>query len=350
MSGASRAEMLEAMAQEFLAEHPGDADEDDVKDESRLRATFRASLANPSAEAPRRAALEQEMEGWAWLPATGDCEAPEVEFDDAATADEVDSRLRGLARLRARWDELVGHCAYAMKRSGIHLRLGFGSFRHYVEERLQLPARAVEQRAALESRIAASPALQEARRQRLPYEKLRLLTALPERDIGSWTPRAHRLTCVELRRRVQGEKERQMRAVRQLAVPLPRRVALLLATAVEVVRERVGQALTAGKALGLIAWHFLETWLDTVKGARSRSQKVRKRDGGHCQAPGCSHRAADAHHVEFRSHGGGDEIENLTSLCEFHHWCIHNGFLRVVGRAPDRLRWFLRGKRWTGRG
>jgi 5-methylcytosine-specific restriction endonuclease McrA len=44
------------------------------------------------------------------------------------------------------------------------------------------------------------------------------------------------------------------------------------------------------------------------------SRKVRDRDAGACQVPGCSHRGEHAHHVLFRSRGGGDEQENLMAL------------------------------------
>jgi hypothetical protein len=44
--------------------------------------------------------------------------------------------------------------------------------------------------------------------------------------------------------------------------------------------------------------------------------------------------------VQYRSHGGGDEPGNLVSLCAAHHLhAVHLGWLRVRGRAPDRLRW-----------
>ena len=78
------------------------------------------------------------------------------------------------------------------------------------------------------------------------------------------------------------------------------------------------------------------------------SRKVRDRDGGECQVPGCSHRAQHAHHVVFRSRGGGDEQENQVALCAFHHLrCVHGGYLRVEGRAPE-LRWVLGGVEWRG--
>ena len=65
-----------------------------------------------------------------------------------------------------------------------------------------------------------------------------------------------------------------------------------------------------------------------------------ERDLGYCQAPGCSRRAAQVHHVEFRSHGGADSMENEIALCAAHHLvAIHEGYMRVTGKAPDELVW-----------
>jgi hypothetical protein len=339
--GSSRIERLEAMAQEYL----GEISTDDCDEERPLGSGFRRI--GPG-DAPRRAALERETERWAGLPAVAAIAAPDVGFDEFATAQEIDTRLRELANLRASWDDLIGWCAHVIKRSGMPVLLGFATFRQYVEERLGLPPRSVEQREALERRLWGSPALREARRQKLSYEKLRVLSRLAERDIGSWTPRAQALTCIELRRRVEGERDRQMRVARTLAVSMPRRIAALLAAAVHAVRARVQRALPIGKCLSIIAWHFIETWKDEVQPARTRAQKVRERDQGWCQVPGCSHPAAHAHHVEFRSHGGGDELENLVAMCSFHHLRgVHGGYLRVVGQAPDALTWFLKGEAWA---
>jgi hypothetical protein len=344
--GSSRLDRLEAMTQEFLAGFSDDGDEDETRP---LGPGFRRI---GEGDGPRRAALEQETERWAMLPAIPEIPAiavPDLRFDATATAQEVDAGLRTIAELRAGWDDLVGWCAHVIRRSGIHVRLGFATFRHYVEERLGLPVRTVEQRERLEKRLWESPALREARRQKLSYEKLRVLSGLKEHEIDAWTSRAHALTCIELRREVEGDRERQMRAARKLSVPMPRRFAVLLAAAVRTVRERAGRALPVGKCLSVIAWHFIETWKGHVQPSRSRSQKVRERDLGQCQVPGCSHRAVHSHHIVLRSHGGSDDPANQVALCAFHHLrCIHGGYLRVVGTAPDRLRWFLNGKEWTG--
>jgi len=42
------------------------------------------------------------------------------------------------------------------------------------------------------------------------------------------------------------------------------------------------------------------------------------------------------HHLTYRSHGGGDDGENLISLCSFCHLDgEHGGRLRVRGKAGD---------------
>ena len=82
-----------------------------------------------------------------------------------------------------------------------------------------------------------------------------------------------------------------------------------------------------------------------MKKARTLSQRVRERDLGRCQFPACSRRAVHAHHVDPRSHGGPDTQENLVALCACHHLVgIHGGFIRVSGRAPDRLVWEVGGR------
>jgi hypothetical protein len=343
LPGSTRIEQLEAFAQEYLGEFSTDGDSDETRT---LGPGFRACGLGHRA---RRATREAETNPWAELPPVPELTAPDVPFDETSTAQEIDERLRALARLRAGWDRLIGFCGHAVKRSGIPVLLGYDGFRQYVEERLGLHARAVEQRVALEKRLWDSPALQEARRQGVSYEKLRVLARMPETDIASWIPRALEATCIALKREVEGEHERQMRARKKMLVPLPRGVAVLLAAAIEAVRGRFGRALSTGTCLAVIAFHFLASWSGAERRSKTRSQKVRDRDQGWCQVPGCSHHAVHSHHIDFRSHGGSDDPENQVGLCTFHHLrCIHGGFLAVFGRAPDRLTWLLGGTVWKG--
>ncbi|HUL58403.1 MAG TPA: HNH endonuclease signature motif containing protein [Anaeromyxobacteraceae bacterium] len=342
LPGSSRIERLEAIAQEFAGEHPLDPEADPV-------APVRDALQPIGEREDRRATLEAETERWAVLRAVADAAVPDVRFYETATAHDVDAKLRELARLRAQVDDVLGYCAAVVKKSRMWKLLGFASFRQYSEERLGLGARTVEERAKAEERRWRSPALREAKRQGLGFEKLRLLSRLREEEIEAWAPRAEELTCSALRRELEVETERQMRARRKLSVALPLRVAAVLAAAVQAVRERLGRCVPAGKCLAIVAQHFIDVWGGLAKRRKSRAQKIRERDLGWCQVPGCSHRATQTHHVLYRSHGGGDDPENKIGLCAFHHLrCIHGGWLRVVGKAPDQLRWFLNGEPWAG--
>jgi hypothetical protein len=65
------------------------------------------------------------------------------------------------------------------------------------------------------------------------------------------------------------------------------------------------------------------------------------RDGFVCRSPLCSRRDVTPHHLWFRSAGGGEEDENLASLCL---WChlhgIHEGRIKAQPPASD-IRWEL---------
>src|SRR5690606_38127727 len=161
-------------------------------------------------------------------------------------------------------------------------------FEHYCSERLGLSARAVEQRAAVEKRLWQVPALRAARDAGLSYEKVRLLSRLPDRDIEGWIPRARELTSIALAADLEDRDEAQMRAARTRRATVPIRVALLLQAAFRAVRAYEGRLLDDGRCLVRLARHFIDTWKPLHKKARTLSQKVRERDLGRCQLPGCS--------------------------------------------------------------
>jgi hypothetical protein len=126
---------------------------------------------------------------------------------------------------------------------------------------------------------------------------------------------------------------------------MPRRIAGVLAAAIQAAGTLTDTVVSPGRSLAFMAKHFLDVWQPSERRSKTRSRKARDRDLCQCQVPGCSRPATQAHHVMFRSQGGGDEQENLVGLCAFHHLrCIHGGYLRVFGRAPDQLTWFLGGK------
>jgi hypothetical protein len=106
--------------------------------------------------------------------------------------------------------------------------------------------------------------------------------------------------------------------------------------------REAGRAVTKGEALGWICAHALRSW-NAVDARVRREHRVFARDGWRCAAPGCTRmRGLHSHHVVFRAQGGGNERENLVTLCAYHHLRgVHGGTLRIRGRAPEALRFEL---------
>jgi HNH endonuclease len=97
-----------------------------------------------------------------------------------------------------------------------------------------------------------------------------------------------------------------------------------------------------GTALEALLDHVIRAWGERDAVVR-REHRILERDGFRCAVPGCSsHANLQVHHVVFRSQGGGDEPENLVTLCTWHHQRgIHGGRVRCTGRAPRGLRFEL---------
>ena len=50
---------------------------------------------------------------------------------------------------------------------------------------------------------------------------------------------------------------------------------------------------------------------------------ARERDTCRCRFPGCGSRRVDLHHIVYWSHGGRTDLDNLISLCPYHHMLVH---------------------------
>jgi hypothetical protein len=70
----------------------------------------------------------------------------------------------------------------------------------------------------------------------------------------------------------------------------------------------------------------------------ARRRAVERRDGGRCRVPGCRHATfVDVHHLQLRSEGGTEELDNLLTLCAAHHRALHRGRLRIEGTPSQGL-------------
>ena len=60
---------------------------------------------------------------------------------------------------------------------------------------------------------------------------------------------------------------------------------------------------------------------------------ARDRDTCRCRFPGCESRRVDLHHIQYWSNGGRTTLDNLVSLCKYHHLLVHDrGYLIAAAR------------------
>jgi hypothetical protein len=64
--------------------------------------------------------------------------------------------------------------------------------------------------------------------------------------------------------------------------------------------------------------------------SRALSHALRIRDAG-CRYPGCTqNHYTDSHHIKHWAQGGETSMENLVTLCRFHHGLLHKGEYRLA--------------------
>jgi hypothetical protein len=184
---------------------------------------------------------------------------------------------------------------------------------------------------------------------RLSYEKARLVAGVAdESTVAAWISKAEEMKCIALEREIDAAQEAQACARGDFVVRVPERVGALVSLAFRTARKVAGRWLPPAECLVRLAEHFIETWKEALKEKRTRHRKVRERDEGWCQVPGCSRPADHVHHIVHKSQGGTDDPENLVSVCAVHHLHgLHMGYVRVRGRAPDALVWELGPPDWA---
>jgi hypothetical protein len=69
-----------------------------------------------------------------------------------------------------------------------------------------------------------------------------------------------------------------------------------------------------------------------IRGRLRRAINIR--DDGRCQVPGCTEPATVIHHLRHWASGGTTCLPNLVSLCNGHHWLVHEGGFTLAIRKP----------------
>ena len=85
------------------------------------------------------------------------------------------------------------------------------------------------------------------------------------------------------------------------------------------------------------------TVVEISKPGRTISAALRRALGlrdSQCRFPGCCAKRVDAHHIRYRRHRGPTTLDNLLSLCRFHHKLVHEGGYTISRGADGDLRFY----------
>jgi hypothetical protein len=70
---------------------------------------------------------------------------------------------------------------------------------------------------------------------------------------------------------------------------------------------------------------------------------ARERDHGRCRYPGCESRRVDLHHIQHWVNGGRTDLDNLISLCPFHHQVVHDRGYLIAAAPPGGFAFYRPG-------
>jgi len=291
----------------------------------------------------------------------------------------IDRQLRGSAQELAAREVAFGRALEAFFSADGWRRLGYATAAQYARERLGMSLSSLKDKRWLVKRLGQLGFLADALdRGELGYEAARIVAGVATgATVEAWIERARERTLRQLRDEVDAAEllarwsetaavlppsddevqrvenlERAVIAGQISAPPAPAgaplaKVTLHLRVEADTARDfrhyeaiylrQRGSALRNTTFLRFACELFLDTW-------RPRSPEVEyahiyQRDRRRCQSPCCTRRDVTPHHLRFRSHGGDDSDENLTSLCT---WChlegIHGGQISAMPPASN-IRW-----------
>jgi hypothetical protein len=261
---------------------------------------------------------------------------------DQATPHELHERIVRVIRYLQGIESEIAPLLRRFHAGGGPQALAFFDHRHYLEQRAGLPTRAFWRFAQLSRWARLSPDLKAAFAEGKIHsehakEIRRVVGDLPEQP---WIQRAQETHLprfeLELTQALCGKLEAMNRSadIQLIWFRAPESVIWHWMAALT---EAEYLAPLGASAIELVLDSFLEQPMEKI----GREYRIFERDDWRCQAPGCFSRSnLHSHHVEFRSHGGSDDDDNLITICwSCHLHGIHEGRLRVTGRAPDALTW-----------
>jgi hypothetical protein len=272
----------------------------------------------------------------AWCAGMGE---PGSIADALAEVERLQDILRGRTAVMARaWMQVVDDALW------IH---GYESAEECADDVLGLSLRQAQRLARLGATLAQYPEVDAAIRCGLPPRLAdRIGRAAAGSDVAAWLAVAERVGRLELDRAL-GHPDRQTLAAYQEAIALVDADATFAGAQVALTHPDEVTAARPVRAppelLPAAIW-----WVETVRiELKTGFHRVKDRDDYRCGNPECARQTLriEAHHLQPRSAGGSDALENGKATCRVCHLRgLHGGRLRadavvVGGRSAIAWRW-----------
>ena len=318
---------------------------------------------------------------------------PELPIPEEPLA--LDREICGAARTLAERDLEMGRLARIVLGAKVWRRLGYAKVHAWARDRVGVSLSTLEHKVTLARRAARYPELGEALKDGAigSASALMIGRVLGERStpalVAAWIERARRRTVVHLREEVdavllrvglepRASREPPSEAQLEEVAELERGVQSgeLLRTWLEAAGPQMSVTLQTGPGAGdrqlrlsispALHAHWLEveeefrrvagphasfvafmcfslwsTWQPFLGAWEDGWKPIYQRDRHRCTSPVCGRHDVTPHHLRFQAHGGGDEDENVTSLCAWCHlYGIHEG--RLDAQPPaSAIRWSI---------
>jgi hypothetical protein len=242
----------------------------------------------------------------------------------------IDRQLRELSRELVSREVIYGRALEPFFSADGWQRLGYATAAQYARERLGTSLSSIKAKRRLVRCLGELRFLADALdRGELGYEAARLVAGVATcATVEAWVERARECTVRHLREEIDAVELLARWSESPTVVPPSEAVVRRV--------EELERAVVTGRISAPPTSPAAATTSPATVTLRLR---VYDRDRHRCQSPCCGRSDVTPHHLRFRSQGGDDSDENVTSLCT---WChlegIHGGHISASPPASN-MRW-----------
>ena len=260
--------------------------------------------------------------------------AAEVGLEPGLSIDRIEAQLVASAERHHCEERRMAYWLYEIDRRRLFRERGFSSIGDYAMELIGVKPRKARYLVFIASRLESLPGISAAfDAGDLSWTKAREIVRVATRETeGEWLERASKLTNRDLEKAIQRHEGGDPDEFVTFTMSMPRSLLPLWHDCYELAERIYASELEKWQVFEPMMAEFMNTYLAEANEATRESFQtenendipphvrtaVLDRDGWQCAVPGCSMRKMlDPHHIEYRSRGGGHELEISSRFAVF---------------------------------